>query len=150
MSRRRVLLVLSCLGALGAALAIYGFTREEAPGRGDIDTSAFVAYPGSTLTKDFFQKADSGRYIDTGGFSNPTRLIRRYELSQPVPRAEFERWRDATYPPPGWQLTGRPDSNQTLYGRTVGKRQHVLDVSIVAGGPDKPLVPQYEVTYSVV
>src|SRR5438034_6574376 len=101
MSRRRVLLVVISLVALCGAYAAYRVTRDDAPGRHDIDTTAFVEYPRSTMIKDFFQKADRGRYIDTGSFSNPTQLIRRYRLRTPVPRAEFDRWRNSTYPRPG-------------------------------------------------
>ena len=148
--RRKGLVVALCLTALvvgGAAYAL--LNREGAPGRGDIDISAFVAYPGSTMTKDLFQKADHGRYIDTGSFSNPTQLIRRYKLAEPVPRSEFERWRSATYPQPGWQLTATVDASTTVYKRTVGKVHHYLKLSVIAGGPEKPLVPEYEILYSV-
>ncbi len=149
MVRRRGLVAL-CLAALVVVGAGYLLlTRENAPGRDDIDTTAFVAYPGSTMTKDYFRKAERGRYIDTGGFSNPTQLIRRYKLADPVPRAEFERWRSATYPLPGWQLAATVDANETLYERSVGSRRHVLRVSIIAGGLEKPLVPEYEITYAV-
>lgn len=148
--RRRGLVVALCLVALVASGAAYVvLNREDPPGRDDIDTTAFVAYPGSAMTKDVFQKAERGRYIDTGSFSNPTQLIRRYRLGEPVPRAEFERWRSATYPLPGWQLAATVDANETLYERTVGSHHHVLRVSIIAGGLDRPLVPEYEITYAV-
>lgn len=148
-SRRKGLAAAVCLGVLVVGAAAYGLRAKGAPGRGDIDTSAFVAYPGSTMVKDTFRKADHGRYIDTGSFSNPTELIRRYKLSEPVPRAEFERWRTGTYPLPGWKLAVVVDANETAYERTIGKRHHVLDVSIIAGGLEKPLVPEYMIVYSV-
>jgi hypothetical protein len=149
MSRRRALVVSLCLGTLVVGAVVYGFIRSPGePGRADIDTSAFVAYPGSTMIKDSFQNAQHGRYIDTGSFSNQTQLIRRYRLSEPVPRTEFERWRNATYPIPGWQIAGSVDRNGTAYERDIGKRHHVLNVLVIAE-LEKPLVPEYEIGYSV-
>ena len=150
MVRRKVVVAVACLAVVGAGLSLYVVTRPDPPGRGDIDTSAFVAYPGSTLIKDTFQKADRGRYLDTGSYSNPTQLIRRYRLSSPVPRAEFYAWRDGIYRQAGWTLKSEVDANRRLYIRTVGSRHHDLEFTLITGGLDKPLVPEYEITYSVV
>ena len=124
-------------------------SRPDAAGRSEIDESAFVAFLGSIVVKDTFRKVDRGRYIDTGSYSNSAQLIRRYRLATPVLRADFSQWRDATYPQPGWDLKSEIDAHHRLYGRTVGSRPHRLAFTIISGRVDKPLVPEYEITYSV-
>jgi hypothetical protein len=147
-SRLRSVAVLAATMAVVVGFMAGRATRDTSPSRRNIDTSAFVAFPGSTTVKDFFERADAGRYIDTGSYSHPTWLIRRYRLASPVPRTEFDRWRDATWPQPGWQVGAHVDANLTRYARTVGRRHHFLDVYTV-GGPGSATVSEYGITYAV-
>ena len=121
------------LGAAAIAIVVlvvlYFVTRPEPPGRKDFDVSVFKAYPGSTLSSEDFQKADSGRTIDMEKFSDPSRLRRIYKLQAPVSLVQFDDWIERSYPPFDWNTKG---SSTQLgwhnYGVKKGNRFHSLEV----------------------
>jgi hypothetical protein len=112
------------------------------------DQSVFVACPRAVTIRDVFRTAESGRYIDTGSISNPTELIRRYRLKEPVATAAFTEWIAWKYPPIGWPTSRRFDDARTSYGRTVGKRAHRLDITVFREASGSA-VQQYELIYAI-
>ncbi len=136
------------LGLVAAYTMLRGHEGGALPSRGDIEASVFVQYPDSSVVKDVFQEADSGRYLDTGSFRNPMQLIRRYRFMSKVPRSTFQDWLSKNYPTTGWVVVDRLDLNHTTLGKTTNSREHRLEIVTIAELED-PSVSEYEMTYSI-
>jgi hypothetical protein len=133
------LLIVSVIGWKLTHRGSYVFPRSA------YDNSVFIVPPGSVLVYEELTKADSGRYIDTGSFSEPAELQRSYRLSRDWPIDELYRWMLDNNPPIGWTFgdTGNQytkDVNNGFYrgGIYIGRSSATADrwesVAISAGG----------------
>lgn len=120
----------------------------DGPTQKDVQSPAYLAYPGAKVTSRSWEREKHGRYIDSGRFDSQARLSFSYQLPGPTDSSQLRAWYETQLTTAGWKDCWPPSANRSLeiaYCNNYGNRLH--DLSIWA--PDKGAVNAFSVDYNI-